>query len=106
MHFNVFLCHYRGVYNFLYQPDICLDKLMLVGTYYNSATCQTKYLCACSVMKVIGSYVQIYKKLPATQGFCSEKWLAADHYNHLWYVCVDVGVYICQSIYLTVCLCL
>ena len=34
-------------------------------------------------VKVIGSHVRTNKKLPATQAFCPEKWLAADRYNHL-----------------------
>ena len=34
-------------------------------------------------VKVIGSHVRTNKKLPATQAFCLEKWLAADCYNHL-----------------------
>ena len=35
-------------------------------------------------MEMIGSYVRTNKKLLAIQGFCSEKWPAADPYNHLW----------------------
>ena len=39
---------------------------------------------ACLWYESVGSYVRSSKKLPAAQGFCAEKWPAADRYNHLW----------------------
>ena len=49
-------------------------------TYYTSCIAAFMVYLWC---ESVGSYVRPIKKLPAAQGFCAEKWPAADRYNHL-----------------------